>query len=178
MKQYTRAKGRQLGLVVAPEVPWLGNSPDGVSSQGNRRVLIEVKCPMLGKEDSIVNLVHKKRCNFSMPMEKTSFSGKQNKYYSRCSWAAPSRNECVPFGCLLTCGSFALELPKDVQHMPELLGRLQYVYLKKVLQSLLRLTLASIQSPIYNDKVTYTTSNILFSCGAQRFVSITHGPHH
>ncbi|KAH9377884.1 hypothetical protein HPB48_000485 [Haemaphysalis longicornis] len=45
-----QAKVGRLGLVVAPEVPWLGYSPDGVSSQGNRRVLIEAKCPMLGKE--------------------------------------------------------------------------------------------------------------------------------
>ncbi|KAH6935841.1 hypothetical protein HPB50_010804 [Hyalomma asiaticum] len=46
----------RLGLVVVPEVPWLGYSPDGVIIQGNKRILVEVKCPVLGQEQSIAEL--------------------------------------------------------------------------------------------------------------------------
>ncbi|XP_011883465.1 PREDICTED: uncharacterized protein LOC105570667, partial [Vollenhovia emeryi] len=42
----------EIGLMVRPEVPWLGFSPDGIvvcSNNGNSERTIEIKCPIEGK---------------------------------------------------------------------------------------------------------------------------------
>ncbi|KAH9367528.1 hypothetical protein HPB48_009082 [Haemaphysalis longicornis] len=99
-----QAKVGRLGLVVAPEVPWLGYSPDGVSSQANRHVLIEVKCPVLGKEDSIVNLVHKKGAISPCRGRKHCPQEAAQILFPGAAGPAPSRNGCVPLCGLLACG--------------------------------------------------------------------------
>lgn len=42
---------QQLGLIVNPEVPWLGYSPDGYVAKSDS--LIEIKCPILGKTKNL-----------------------------------------------------------------------------------------------------------------------------
>lgn len=132
-----QAKVGRLGLVVAPEVPWLGYSADGVSSQGNRRVLIEVKCPVMGKEDSIANLVHEKKVQFLHAEGENIVLRKKHKYYSQVQLGMLLlAMDVCHFVVYSPVGSLVLEVPRDVEHMRELLGRLQYVYFKKILPKL------------------------------------------
>ncbi|XP_054720561.1 uncharacterized protein LOC129230183 [Uloborus diversus] len=37
------------GLLVVPTIPWLGFSPDGIAVDGDSVVLLEIKCPIVGK---------------------------------------------------------------------------------------------------------------------------------
>lgn len=50
--KYTVAK---LGLVVSPSACWLGCSPDGFDT--TRNVLIEIKCPTLGEDNELNDML-------------------------------------------------------------------------------------------------------------------------
>ncbi|XP_077541951.1 uncharacterized protein LOC144154112 [Haemaphysalis longicornis] len=83
-----QTKVSRLGLVIAPEVPWLGYSPDGISSRDGRKVLIEVKCPVLGKDAGIVNLVEGKKLSYIVQDGQNYALKRQHSYYSQCkAWS-------------------------------------------------------------------------------------------
>ena len=52
------------GFVIHPTECWLGASPDGISVEGDESVLLEIKCPYLAKEQSLLDLArdHKPFC--------------------------------------------------------------------------------------------------------------------
>ncbi|KAH6943281.1 hypothetical protein HPB50_018410 [Hyalomma asiaticum] len=78
-----QAKVSRLGLVISPEVPWLGYSPDGISRQRNMKILLEVKCPVLGKNHSIVNLVKEKKLPYIVLDGEKYVLKPAHKYYSQ-----------------------------------------------------------------------------------------------
>lgn len=48
----------QFGLIVPKENPWLGYSPDGIVFENGKPVkLIEIKCPLSGKEKTIQDIL-------------------------------------------------------------------------------------------------------------------------
>lgn len=49
IEKYSQIKGKEVlsfGLLIHPEYPWLGGSPDGITTDG---ILLEVKCPLKRK---------------------------------------------------------------------------------------------------------------------------------
>lgn len=135
-----QTKVSRLGLVIAPEVPWLGYSPDGISSRGGKKVLIEVKCPVLGKDTSIVELVERKKLPYIVKDGQNYTLKSAHSYYSQ-----------VQLGMLLLCmdicdfvifspvQSLVVEVKRDPEHMHNLVTKLQYVYFKKVLPKLVEI---------------------------------------
>lgn len=140
LREYERLQNvtvNRLGLVVVPEVPWLGYSPDGVLIQGNKRILVEVKCPVLGQEQSIAELVRQKKLTYIVEHGENYALKLKHTYYSQIQLGLMLLNLDL---CHLVVHSkvesLVIPVTKDVQHMRELLDRLQYVYFKKVLPKL------------------------------------------
>lgn len=59
-----------MGLVINPSASWLACSPDGIDI--NRNVLIEIKCPTLGKDLNLIDL---------LPTLKTFLYLENNEYH-------------------------------------------------------------------------------------------------
>lgn len=84
-KHHGRNKGEiiKCGLIVNIKAPWLGFSPDGFYKEAEKElVLLEVKCPVQGKQKTIDELLHGLKY-----LEKSGNSGwklkKKHAYYSQ-----------------------------------------------------------------------------------------------
>lgn len=75
------AKVNRLGLIVVPELPWLGYSPDGIAIQNGKKILVEVKCPVLGKQMSIAELVKDKILTYSVKNKENLALKCKHAYY-------------------------------------------------------------------------------------------------
>ncbi|XP_072142332.1 uncharacterized protein [Dermacentor andersoni] len=73
----------KLGLVVVLDVPWLGYSPDRISEQRGTNILLEVKCPVLGKHSSLQDLVYAKKLAFIVCDGENYALRRAHKYYSQ-----------------------------------------------------------------------------------------------
>lgn len=132
-----QAKVSRLGLVISPEVPWLGYSPDGISRQRNMKILLEVKCPVLGKNHSIVNLVKEKKLPYIVLDGEKYVLKLAHKYYSQVQLGMLVLNmDICHFVVFSKVSSLVVEVPRDRKHMRDLLSRLQFVYFKKILPKL------------------------------------------
>lgn len=83
MKRHTPGKGQQTraGSCATSSLAWL-QSRWSEQPEGNKRTLIEVKCPMLGKESSIVNCVPKRKEQLLHAAGENTVLKKKHKYYS------------------------------------------------------------------------------------------------
>lgn len=71
---------KQFGLIVPGENPWLGYSPDGiVFKDGKPDILIEIKCPFIGKSKSIKEIISQLKY-VQLPENKLK---KKHQYYGQ-----------------------------------------------------------------------------------------------
>ncbi|KAH6928301.1 hypothetical protein HPB50_014110 [Hyalomma asiaticum] len=109
-----QAKVSRLGLVISPEVPWLGYSPDGISRQRNMKILLEVKCPVLGKNHSIVNLVKEKKLPYIVLDGEKYVLKPAHKYYSQVQLGMLVLNmDICHFVVFSKVSSLVVEVPRD-----------------------------------------------------------------
>jgi len=71
IEKYKRIKNKEVlsfGLLIHPEYPWLGGSPDGITTDG---ILLEVKCP-LRRKITMGEIPHHYRSQVLLNLEITS----------------------------------------------------------------------------------------------------------
>lgn len=94
------------------------------------KILLEVKCPVLGKNHSIVNLVKEKKLPYIVLDGEKYVLKPAHKYYSQVQLGMLVLNMDI---CHFVVFS---KVSRDRKHMRDLLSRLQFVYFKKILPKL------------------------------------------
>lgn len=136
-----QAKVSRLGIVISPEVPWLGYSPDGISREKNMKILLEVMCPVLGKDHSIANLGKGKKLPYIVLDGENYVLKPAHKYYSKAQLGMLILNMDIShFVVFSKVSSLVIEVPRDRKYMRDLLSRLQFVYFKKILPKLVSIS--------------------------------------
>ena len=76
-------KVQQCGLVVPPMMPWVGCSPDGIVEEDGGLVLLELKCPALCKDESLVSVLQRNRLPYLRLEGENLTLKKKHKYYAQ-----------------------------------------------------------------------------------------------
>ena len=140
---YEKQQGEHVmgcGLVVPPGAPWLGCSPDGVvcDESGVPVKLLEVKCPMVGKEQGIQALASHPPAFLTADGENLKLKRK-NRYFSQVQLSMAILNIRV---CDLAVYSkldnkvLVVRVPRDDAYQKSLLGKLHKVYFEHLLPHL------------------------------------------
>ena len=99
-KKYEEIIGKSVfvpGLVIKPEKPWLGASPDGafINDDGNLK-LVEIKCPFSARESDVIDVPF---------LDKEHHLKKSHQYYTQVQIAM--------YCCSATTCDFFVFSPKD-----------------------------------------------------------------
>ena len=99
-KKYEEIIGKSVfvpGLVIKPEKPWLGASPDGafINDDGNLK-LVEIKCPFSARESDVIDVPF---------LDKDHHLKKSHQYYTQVQIAM--------YCCSATTCDFFVFSPKD-----------------------------------------------------------------
>ena len=117
------------GLLVHPQVPWMGYSPDGLLVMNDQLKILEVKCPVQGFYTTATELV--KMLNY-ICIDKGTYALKQkHKYYGQvqCGMHITNADQCY-FVIYASCDkSYVLiHVPRDDKFIQNQYAALHNIY--------------------------------------------------
>ncbi|XP_042142501.1 uncharacterized protein LOC121833345 [Ixodes scapularis] len=133
-------KVHQFGLVVAPEDPWLGCSPDGIfRSEDGKTTLLEIKCPSSRwkkklTEKPLLSYLVEDKCSKEISLRKS------HTYYTQiqiCLYVL-QLEECDLY-LYCSVGHKTLNIKRDEEFLSEAIPKLRSFYFKYYLGELVAL---------------------------------------
>ena len=138
---YERLTGNsvtQADLLVNPKIPWIGFSPDGLLLHLLGQKIIEIKCPVPGKEQPALEVVN----SLSWILKDTNqnfYLKPTYKYYCQVQigmFVANVRNCDLVIYSSYDDSAVIIDVPFDEQYIRDIIPNLQFVYFSYILPQL------------------------------------------
>lgn len=118
----------QLGLIILPELPWAGFSPDGLVWAS--KTLIEIKCPLQGAEKPISDVLPSLKYVEKVENGRYRLKKKHN-YYGQVQWGLAILNFNICDFIIYSSydnSYHVIKVPYDEEFANDLFGRLELFY--------------------------------------------------
>ncbi|XP_067133681.1 uncharacterized protein [Centruroides vittatus] len=137
---YSSHSGKRIvefGLIISPALPWLGYTPDGIIMKQNIPTsLLEIKCPVKGRNEPIQALIQKNVLKFITINGENVELRKRDKYYGQVQLGLLLTN--LPVCDFVIYSSFdnsfiSFEVKKDDEFLNKFISVLKEIYFNKML---------------------------------------------